>query len=387
MSEAGAGADGAPGPAVGRVPFLDLGAGIAAERAQLDAALARVLDAGWLVLGPTVESFERAFAAWCGAGEAVGVASGTDAIELALRAVGVGAGDEVVTCAATCVPTVAAIERAGAVPVLVDCDPATATIDPEALRAAVGPRTRAVVPVHLYGQCADMGPILAIAREHGLRVVEDAAQAHGAEWEGRRAGSIGDAAAFSFYPTKNLGALGDGGAVTSSDPAVAARVRLLRTYGERARYESVEPGVNSRLDALQAAVLETRLAQLDAGNDRRRALAAIYAEELAGAPLALPVEAPGRRHVYHLYVVRIPGGARDRVRAALAADGVETLVHYPRPVHGHPAYARLARPGCLPASERLAAEALSLPLHPLLGDDEARRVAAALRAALAAVSG
>lgn len=312
----------------------------------------------------------------------MGVASGTDAIELALRALGIEVGDEVVTAAATCVPTVAAIESAGATPVLADVDPETGTLDPEALAAACTQRTRAVVPVHLYGQCADMAPILAVARERGLRVVEDAAQAHGAEYGGRRAGTLGDAAAFSFYPTKNLGALGDAGIVVTDDPAVAERVRALRSYGERERYVSVEWGRNSRLDTLQAAVLATKLPFLERWTERRRELAARYHDGLAGTGLVLPVEAPGRRHVYHLFVVR--SLRRDVLREQLAARGVETLVHYPRPIHGHPAYAHLARGGALLArSERLAAEALSLPLYPDLRDDEAEQVVAAVVEAVA----
>ena len=359
------------------VPFLDLSRGIAEQRAELDAAVGRVLDEARFVLGEPVRAFEEAFAAWCGAEHAVGVASGTDALELALRAVGVRPGDEVVTAANTCVPTVAAIESAGAVPVLADVDPATATLTPETVERVLTPRTRAVVPVHLYGQCADVEGLLPLARERGIAVVEDAAQAHGASVGGRRAGSLGDAAAFSFYPTKNLGALGDGGAVVTPDAAVAERARLLRSYGERERYESVVAGRNSRLDALQAAVLLVRLGRLDAWNERRRAIAAAYDAGLADAGVELPVEAPGRVHAYHLYVVRSP--RRDELRAELADAGIETLVHYPRAVHEHPAYAHLA--GSLPVSERLCAEVLSLPLYPQLRDDEVERVVAAVRAA------
>ena len=360
-----------------RVRFLDLSRAVAEEREELDAALAAVLDSGQFVLGERVAAFEDAFAAFCGARHAVGVASGTDALTLALQAVGVGHGDEVVTAANTCVPTVAAIEAAGAVPVLVDVDGETCTLSPASVEAALTPRTRAVVPVHLYGQCADMAPILELARDRGLRVVEDAAQAHGAEYGGRRAGTLGHAAAFSFYPTKNLGALGDAGAVVTDDEEVAERARLLRSYGERERYESVVPGRNSRLDALQAAVLAARLPRLEAWAERRRELARRYGAALAGTGVAAPVEAAGRRHAYHLYVVRTP--RRDELRAELAARGVETLVHYPRPVHRHPAYERLAgEPGALAASERLCEEVLSLPLYPQLTDDEAEHVAASV---------
>ena len=274
----------------------------------------------------------------------------------------------------------AAVEQAGAQPVLVDAEPATMTVDPERLAAAVGPRTRAVVPVHLYGQCASIDGVRAVAREHSLAVVEDAAQAHGAEWRGRRAGSLADVAAFSFYPTKNLGALGDGGAVVTDDPDVAERARLLRNYGERDRYESVLAGTNSRLDALQAAVLRVKLGHLEDWTERRRELAATYLAALAESGLELPYEAPDRRHAYHLFVVRTR--RRDAMRAGLAERGIETLVHYPRPIHGHPAYARLARAG-LDVSEQVAETVFSLPLYPELRADEVDAVVAAVRAVTA----
>jgi dTDP-3-amino-3,4,6-trideoxy-alpha-D-glucose transaminase len=363
-----------------RVPFLDLSRAVAASRGELEAALGRVLDEARFVLGPPVEAFEWAFADWCGAAHAVGVASGTDALALALRAAGVGPGDEVVTAASTCVPTVAAIEAAGATPVLADVDPVSRTLDPESAAAAITARTRALVPVHLYGRCADMAALRALAAEHGLAVVEDAAQAHGATHGDRRAGTLGDAAAFSFYPTKNLGALGDAGAVVTDDPALADRVRMLRSYGERERYDSVESGTNSRLDTLQAAALLARLPGLDAANERRRRLAARYTEGLAGLGLELPDDAAGG-HAFHLYVVAVP--ERDGFRAALAERGVDTLVHYPRAVHEHPAYGHLARPGELEISERLAREVVSLPLYPELTDAEAEAVVEAVRAAVA----
>jgi dTDP-4-amino-4,6-dideoxygalactose transaminase len=359
-----------------RVPFLALSRRVEALRPELDEAIAAVLDGARFVGGEPVQAFERELAAYCGAAHAVGVASGTDAIELALRACGVGPGDEVVTAANTCVPTVAAIEAAGATPVLVDVDEASFTLDPAALPAALTERTRAIIPVHLYGQTAELAPISAFAREHGLRVVEDAAQAHGAEYEGARAGTLGDAAAFSFYPTKNLGALGDGGAVVTDDPELAERVRRLREYGETRRHESVTAGVNSRLDTVQAAVLSVGLRHLEAWNDRRRRLADLYAEALAGLELVLPQELPGRRHVRHLYVVRAPD--RAAVQARLEEAGVESLVHYPLPIHRQPAYRRLAHEG-LEGSERLAEEVLSLPLYPELADGELELVASALR--------
>ena len=358
-----------------RVAFFDP----ARERSELagavERAISEVLDEGRFILGPQVEAFERAWAQACGARFAVGCASGTNALSLALRAVGIGAGDEVLTAANTCVPTVAAIEDAGAVPVLVDVDE-TSTLDPAGLPAALTGRTRAVVPVHLYGRCADMDAVRAFAGENGLRVIEDAAQAHGAEVGGRRAGTLADAAAFSFYPTKNLGAIGDAGAIVTDDAELAERARLLRDYGQEERFRSVTRGTNSRLDTLQAAVLLAKLPSLAKRTERRRALAARYGDALTGTGLVCPVEEPGRRHVYHLYVAQTQG--RDAFRAALAKRGVETLVHYPRPIHRHPAYAGLARPG-LERSERDSGRVVSLPLYPELADDEVEHLLDAVR--------
>jgi dTDP-4-amino-4,6-dideoxygalactose transaminase len=363
------------------VPFLDLGRQVGSMRSDLDRAIADVLDTGRFVMGEPVEAFEREFAAYCGAQHAIGVASGTDAIALALNAVGVGSGDEVVTVANTCVPTVAGIEQAGALPVLVDVEPVSMTLDVDALPAALTERTRAILPVHLYGQCADMGPILGFAREHHLKVVEDAAQAHGAEYDGHRAGSLADAAAFSFYPTKNLGALGDGGAVATDDPETAERARLLRSYGERRRYESVIQGTNSRLDTIQAAILSAKLRRLEAWNERRREVAEFYLESLADSSLELPREAEGRRHVYHLFVVRAQ--ERDMFRSELASRGVETLVHYPRAVHQQPAYAQVAVGSHgLAESERLVQQIVSLPLYPELRDDEVAHIVETVRCVL-----
>jgi dTDP-4-amino-4,6-dideoxygalactose transaminase len=363
------------------VPFLDLGRQVESMRAELDRAIGDVLNAGRFVLGEPVDAFEREFAEYCGAEHAIGVASGTDAIALALGAVGVGGGDEVITVANTCVPTVAGIEQAGAIAVLVDVKASSMTLNPDALDGALTERTRAILPVHLYGRCAEMSPILTFAAKHGLKVVEDAAQAHGAEYDGRRAGSLADAAAFSFYPTKNLGALGDGGAVVTNDPEVAERARLLRTYGERRRYESILHGTNSRLDTIQAAVLRAKLRRLDAWNERRREIAGIYLASLPDSPLALPREEDGARHVYHLFVVQTP--ARDAFRSALAEAGVETLVHYPRAVHQHPAYAHIAvGAGGVAESERLVQQIVSLPLYPELRDDEVGHVVDAVRRVL-----
>jgi dTDP-4-amino-4,6-dideoxygalactose transaminase len=360
------------------VPFGDLARQTAALRPELDAAVDRVLSSGRYLFGEELERFEDAFAAWCGVDAAVGVANGTDAITIALLAVGVGTGDEVVTVANTCVPTIVGIENAGAVPVLVDAEPGTRTLDPRLVEAAITSRTRALLPVHLYGQCADVAALAEIAARHEIALVEDCAQAHGAESGGKRAGSFGAAAAFSFYPTKNLGALGDGGAVVTNDPAVAERARLLRNYGERARFEHVIRGRNSRLDTLQAALLAAKLPHLDAWNERRRAIAARYDEALADSDVRPPREASGRRHVYHLYVVESP--ERDRLRERLLRAGVETAVHYPRPIHHQPAYRELGAGRLLPVSERLAAQVVSLPLYPELTDAEVDRVCAALRA-------
>jgi dTDP-3-amino-3,4,6-trideoxy-alpha-D-glucose transaminase len=355
-----------------RIPFLDL----AAQTDSVARVVAEVVSEGRYVGGPRVAAFEEEFARYLGDDvEVVGVASGTDAIELALRGLGVGAGDEVITVANTCVPTVAGIEAAGATAVLVDPDPHTATLDPAQLETALTPHTRAVMPVHLYGRPADLASIAEFTREHGLLLVEDAAQAHGATSSGgRRIGSIGDAAAFSFYPTKNLGALGDAGAVATTRPEVAERVRMLRSYGERDRYLSEITGRNSRLDAVQAAVLSARLPHLDTGNARRRELARLYRRELDGAAVTLLADDDG--HVYHLFVVRAE--RRDALREALAGEGIETLVHYPRGVHEHPAYAGLGHDR-LSASEALSASVLSLPLHPELADEDVRTVADAIR--------
>jgi dTDP-4-amino-4,6-dideoxygalactose transaminase len=354
-----------------KVPFLDLSREVRALRSELDAAIGSVLDSGRFILGEQVAAFEAAFGAYCGGRHAVGVASGTDAVAIALRALGIGPGDEVIVPANTCVPTVVGVEATGATAVLADADAATWTLDPWSASAAVNDRTRAVVPVHLYGLCADVDAL----RDLGVAIVEDAAQAHGAELRGRRAGSLGDSAAFSFYPTKNLGAFGDAGAVLTGDPAVAELARSLRAYGERERYDSVRQGWNSRLDELQAALLLAKLSHLDASTARRREIAAFYDETISGTALVPQLEPEGYLHARHLYVVR--AADRDGFRARLEQRGIETAVHYPRPIHGHPAYAHLARPG-LGESERLAAEVVSLPLYAELTDAEIEAVAAAV---------
>jgi len=364
------------------VPQADPGANYRAHRAEIDAAVARVLERGRYILGPEVEAFEAEFAASCGVACGIGVGSGTEALTLALRAAGIGAGDELSTVTHTAVATVAAIELAGARPVLVDVEPDFYTLDPDRLEDAITPHTRAIIPVHLYGQPADLAPILDCAHRHGLMLIEDAAQAHGARYHDRAVGAWGDVACFSFYPTKNLGALGDGGMVITDDARLAERIRLLRQYGWRERYVSEVSGLNSRLDELQAAVLRVKLCHLEEENERRRALARLYTAFLTGATATSsavipPAERPDARHVYHLYVVRC--AERDRLQAALKGQGIGTGVHYPVPVHRQPAYRHLGLgSGTLPVSERLAGEVLSLPLYPELSDEQVERVAQAI---------
>src|SRR3954451_15694379 len=361
-----------------RVPFANFRRTVDELRPELDAAIARVLDSGWFLLGREGEDFEREFAAFAGTSHAVGCASGTDAIELILRAAGIGEGDEVVTQANTCVPTVAAIVRAGATPVLCDVEPDAGTIDPSSFEGALSPRTRAVVPVHLYGQIGDIDAVTEVARAAGVAVIEDCAQAHGAAVGGRAAGTTGIAGAFSFYPTKNLGGFGDGGAVATSDPELDERLRLVRQYGQADRYQHVAEGVNSRLDEVQAALLRVRLAHLAEGNARRRAIARHYADALTGSPVEPLRQLPDREHVFHLFVVVAPD--RERFQAALEERGVATLVHYPRPIHGHPPYEQLGRgPVPLSNAERLSEQVVSLLIYPELTDAEVDYVADAAR--------
>lgn len=360
------------------IPCANPKAQYESHRAAIDEAFRRVLESGWYVLGEEVRQFETEFAGYIGTTDAIGVGSGTDALHLALAASGIGLGDEVVTVSHTAVATVAAIEQAGATPVLVDIDPATFTMDAGQFEALVSPATRAVIPVHLYGQPADMAPILEIARRHQLRVIEDCAQAHGARYRGQPAGSLGDIGCFSFYPTKNLGAIGDGGMVVTSDPALARQARLLREYGWAERYVSHTTGWNSRLDELQAAGLRVKLQTLDEDNCKRAAIAALYDEGLAGLDLALPKRNPDSTHVFHLYVVRT--SRRDALQAFLRTKEIGTLIHYPVPVHEQPAYrGRLRGSGRLPHTERAAREVLSLPMYPELSHDDVRAVIAALR--------
>jgi dTDP-4-amino-4,6-dideoxygalactose transaminase len=364
------------------VPQTDPKAGYIAQRAAIDAAIARVLEGGRYVLGDEVAAFEGEFARFIGRRHGVGVANGTDALVLALRALGVAAGDFVVTVSHTAVATVAAVELTGARPLLVDIEPPTYTIDPaELARVLSDPpgRIGAIVAVHLYGQPADLESILPLARRHGVPVVEDCAQAHGARLGEGRVGSFGTVAAFSFYPTKNLGAIGDGGAVLADDDAIAERLKALRQYGWRERYVSHMAGMNSRLDELQAAILRVKLTQLDADNAQRQKIADFYDRELADCGLVLPGRRVGTSHVFHQYVVR--AAARDGLQAALAARGIGTNIHYPVPIHLQPAYAHRTAigPAGVAETERAAREVLSLPMYPQLSDADAVRVVAAVR--------
>jgi dTDP-3-amino-3,4,6-trideoxy-alpha-D-glucose transaminase len=362
--------------------FFDLGLDDPELRAELDAAYARVMASGRMILGPEVAAFEAEFAAFCGAGQAVGVGNGLDALVLALRAAGIGPGAEVIVPSHTFAATWLAVEAVGARLVPVEVDPATYTLDAGAVAGALTPATAAVIPVSLYGHPVDMDPIMALAARRGLFVLEDAAQSHGATYRGRRTGSLAHATAFSFYPTKNLGALGDGGAVVTDDAALAERLRKLRNYGSTEKYVHEVAGVNSRLDELQAAFLRARLPRLEAANAARRERAARYGARLGGRnDLAIPSEAAWARHVYHLYVVS--SGVRDALQAKLAAAGIETLIHYPTPPHLQPAFAHLGfRRGDFPLAERLAAEVLSLPLWPGMPLADVDAAAAAVVAAL-----
>jgi dTDP-4-amino-4,6-dideoxygalactose transaminase len=348
-----------------------------AHSEEINRAIQEVLNSGRYILGTEVQSFEEEFAKFIGARFGIGTASGTDALYLALKAVGVGPGDEVLTVPHTAVATVAAIEMCGAIPVLVDVDLQTYTMDPERLQAAVSPRAKAVLPVHLYGYPADMASILAIAQQHNLTVVEDCAQAHGATYGDKGVGSIGDIAAFSFYPTKNLGAIGDGGLVATSDRGLAEKLNLLKQYGWQERYVSQVRGWNSRLDELQAAILRVKLRHLTTGNQRRRELAQQYDHGLSQLPLIIPSSRGKGSHVYHQYVIR--HNHRDELRAFLAERQIMTLVHYPVPIHLQPAYrGRLGDVGSFPVSERLALEVLSLPLYPEMSEAQINTVVEAV---------
>ena len=355
------------------VPFINLKKQYESIQVELDEALSRVFARGSFILGTEVADFEKEFSIYCGVSYAIGVASGTEALQLALMVCGVGENDEVIVPAHTAVATVSAVEAAGAHPVLVDIDLASYTLNPVLLSEAVTPRTRAIVPVHLYGCPADMSAIVRFAREKNLFIVEDCSQAHGALYDGRKVGSLGDIAAFSFYPTKNLGAFGDGGAVVTNHPELAEKVRLLRQYGWKEHYISSAKGINSRLDELQAAILRVKLKHLDEWNLRRRQFANLYYELLANTDLVLPARHENLSHVFHQFVVRHP--QRDTLREYLKARGIQTLIHYPMPIHLQPAYIELGYSlGSLPNVEVASREVVSLPLYPELTEEQVRWV-------------
>ncbi|OWX98815.1 DegT/DnrJ/EryC1/StrS family aminotransferase [Thioclava sp. IC9] len=352
------------------VPFLDLGAAYRELKAEIDAAVTRVLESGWYVLGPEVEAFEAEWARYCGASHAVGLGNGLDALILSLRALDVGPGDEVIVPSNTYIATWLAVSAVGANPVPVEPDPATYNIDPARLAAAITDRTKVLLPVHLYGQPADLDPIVKLAREKGIAVVEDAAQAHGARYKGQRIGAHGDVVCWSFYPGKNLGALGDGGAITTNREDLADRIRVLRNYGSREKYVNEVKGVNSRLDPVQAAVLRVKLPHLDVWTKRRRDIATAYTEGLADSGLILPHVPDWAEPAWHLYVVR--SAERDVLQARLKEAGIGTLIHYPIPPHMQEAYVEMGfAPEALPLAKCLAEEVLSLPMGPQLGHEDA----------------
>ncbi len=361
------------------VPFLDVRASYAEIAPELEEATLRVLASGWYLLGEEIVAFERAFAAYVGAKHCVGLGNGLDALHLSLRAFGVGPGDEVIVPSNTYIATWLAVTYAGALPVPVEPDPRTYNLDPARIEAALTPRTKAILPVHLYGQPVDMDPILEIARRHGLRVLDDAAQVHGARYRGRMVGALGDVAAWSFYPGKNLGALGDAGAITTDDDEIADRVRVLRNYGSRVKYVNEVPGYNSRLDEIQAAALCVKLAHLDEWNDRRRRIAARYLAELDDAALTLPYVPAWADPAWHLFVVR--SYDRDGLQRHLQAADVGTVIHYPIPPHRQDAYRDLALPeGRFPIAEAIHREVISLPIGPHMTDEQVTATIKAVRA-------
>ena len=365
------------------IPFLDLKAINLSQQDDIEQAMLRVLHSGWYILGQEVTNFEQAFADYCGTRHAIGVANGLDAIFLLLKAYGVGPGDEVIVPSNTYIATWLAATHCGATPVPVEPVEGTYNLDPARVAAAITPRTRAIIPVHLYGQVADMDPLMALAEQHGLKVIEDAAQAHGALYRGRKAGALGHGGAFSFYPGKNLGALGDAGAITTDDDALAQTLRTLRNYGSHKKYYNEVAGYNSRLDELQAAILSAKLPALDGQNAIRATIAAVYNEQLAGIPgLRLPQVAEWAEPAWHVYVVR--HARRDELAARLAAAGIGTMVHYPLPPHLQPAYAALGlAEGSQPLAEAIHREVLSLPMGPTMTLAQAAEVAAAVRTAVA----
>lgn len=364
------------------IPLVDLKTQYQSIKTEIDAAIGRVLETGAFALGPAVADFEKQFAPYCGVAHAAGVNSGTSALHLALLALGIGAGDEVIAPAMTFLATASAISYTGARPVFVDVDPGTCNMDPAHIEAAITPRTKAIMPVHLYGQCADMDPILEIADRHGIPVIEDAAQAHGAEYKGRRAGSMGVMGCFSFYPGKNLGAYGEGGAVVTSNPDYDKTIRMLRDWGTTQRYHHDLKGFNYRLEGIQGAVLGVKMKYIEDWTEKRRAAAKLYREALAGVPgVRLPREAADSRHVYHIFAVFVKN--RDAVVKALQAAGVGAGIHYPIPVHLQKCFAELGhQPGDFPVAEQIGAEELSLPIYPEITPDQIQAVVNALASAL-----
>jgi len=359
------------------IPLLDLKTQHQQIKVEIDEALQRVIDSAQFILGPEVTAFEERFADYCGVKHCIALNSGTSALHLALLAKGIGPGDEVITVSMTFVATTAAVLYCGATPIFVDVEPDTWNLDPSLVEAAITERTRAILPVHLHGLMADMDPIMEIARRHGLAVIEDAAQSHGARYQGRNAGSIGSIGCFSFYPGKNLGAFGEGGAVVTSDPELAGKMRLLRDWGQASKYRHIVPGYNYRMDALQAAVLNVKMGHIEEWTERRRSVAGEYDRLLANRGAQLPAAPSHSRHVYHVYAVRLP--ERDQVQAALGAAGVATGIHYPVPVHLQEAYADLGyRRGALPITEQAADQFLSLPIYPELTQAQIEEVVAAL---------
>ena len=359
------------------IHFLNLGAPYKELKSEIDAAVQRVLDSGWFILGAEVDAFESEWAAYCGSAHAVGLANGLDALVLALRALEVGPGDEVIVPSNTYIATWLAVSAVGATPVPVEPIPETFYIDPARSGAAITARTKVILPVHLYGQPVDLDPILALARQHGLRVVEDAAQAHGAKYKGKRVGAHSDVVCWSFYPGKNLGAMGDGGAITTDNAELADRIRVLRNYGSRVKYVNEVQGVNSRLDPIQAAILRAKLPYLDAWTERRRTIAELYAKELQGTGLLLPAVPEWAEPVWHLYVVR--SSERDSLQRRLTDAGIGTLIHYPIPPHAQQAYAEAAHAAdAFPLASQLATEVLSIPMGPHLHPEEALQVARAI---------
>lgn len=360
-----------------KVSFLDLKRQYNTIKGEIDQAVAGVLNSGWFILGPKVEEFEKVFASYIGVRHAIGVASGTEALQIALMALEIDQGHEVIL-PANSYPSVFAITATGAIPKLVDINLDTFNIDPNLIKAAISPKTKAIIPVHLYGQPAAIPEIVEIAKKHNLFVIEDCAQAHGAKFDGQKVGAFGDIGCFSFYPTKNLGAYGDGGMITTNSDELAEKIKMLRMYGEKARYQSVVPGINSRLDELQAAILLVKLRRLDSWNRQRREQAALYKELLKNTDLVLPIESDGAFHVFHLFVVR--SKQRDALQKFLAKNGVSTAIHYPTPIHLVPSFANLGyQKGDFPVAERASKEILSLPLYPELTWEEIEKVAETIK--------